>query len=323
MLKRQNNSQAEPPLAIQPQPSRSHAATTLPDGPSITIFAIPKPFEGTIETIQRNAIRSWAMLGTHVELLLFGDDAELRSIANETGADVLPIRVSERGTPILSDAFQKAHMHARGDLLVYVNSDIVLGIELLEVVERLSNSEFESFLGIGVRTEYDVSAELTFESTHDVTSFLQDAARNGRSSSIICKDYFVFTRDLFTEIPDFRVGRANWDNWMVHHAKQKQIPVVSLTESLTAVHQTHGYEHVPGGRIAAYFFGKEARQNQRLGGGQHLVSGSTATWRLSSSGLLPIRQPNFEFVKDMPRFLSLIRNLMFTRYFFVISALFV
>ena len=40
---------------------------------TVTIFAIPKTFEGHIGIIQRNAIRSWAQLAG-IEILLLGDE---------------------------------------------------------------------------------------------------------------------------------------------------------------------------------------------------------------------------------------------------------
>ena len=40
----------------------------------LTIFSTPKPFQGHIGVIQRNAIGSWKQLHPDVEIVLFGDD---------------------------------------------------------------------------------------------------------------------------------------------------------------------------------------------------------------------------------------------------------
>ena len=140
MLRRQDITQTNASTLDSHSPdlrSRGESATQS-DSPKITIFSIPKPFEGSVATIQNNAIRSWAMLAPHVHLMLFGEGDGVRRIAKETGADLLPVRVNEFGTPILSDAFQKAHASARGELMVYANTDILFGPELLEVWERLA-----------------------------------------------------------------------------------------------------------------------------------------------------------------------------------------
>ena len=51
----------------------------------ITIFTIPKPFKGHINTIQRNAIQSWMQLKPECEIILFGDDYGVSDIAKEFG----------------------------------------------------------------------------------------------------------------------------------------------------------------------------------------------------------------------------------------------
>ena len=112
----------------------------------LTLFAIPKLFEGHVGVIQRNAIRSWAHLQPHIEIILFGQgDSELTEIANEIGARLLPLETNDSGTPILGDAFEKAHHWSTSDVLCYVNSDMIFGTELLEVADLLYRSEFASF----------------------------------------------------------------------------------------------------------------------------------------------------------------------------------
>ncbi len=320
MLKRDQN---QHPLNAEPDeaPGRHQPPSTDPSAatPLITLFAIPKPFTGQIATLQRNAVRSWHRLGPQVELLLFGDDESLHELADEVAATVLPVQKSEFGTPILSKTFSDVHRCARGRLLLYVNSDILLSDDVVQAGQRLS-SEFHSFMGFGRRTDLSLQRELAADADSQWRELFKRAQQSGRPSAIVCKDYFLFTRDLFCEVPDFLVGRGNWDNWMVFRAKSDSVPVVDLSSSVTAIHQTHGYGHVPGGRRAAYITGQEAKRNQRLAGGRHLVSGSTATWRLTDAGIFRNRFPVKAFLRDLPRFLALLRNLMFLRYFFAVSA---
>ena len=85
----------------------------------ITIFGIPKAFEGHIGVIQRNAIRSWAKLHRDVQVVLCGDDTGCDAMAREVGADWLgDMERNEFGTPMLDDAFQQATAIARHDILV-------------------------------------------------------------------------------------------------------------------------------------------------------------------------------------------------------------
>jgi len=293
-----------------------HVATPVSSSDiNLTLFAIPKPFVGHIGEIQRNAIRSWAQLQPNASIILFGqDDPGLTAIADETGADVVPLSVNDNGTPLLADAFDYVHANCQSDLFCYINCDIIFGPQLLRVAERLLNLQLDSFLGIGQRTTWPADGELDMSQQTNVERLIGRVRRYSKPDSIVCKDYFLFTPDLFRFVPGFLVGRGNWDNWMVAHAKDQGVPVIDLTARLPAIHQQHDYSHVPGGRRNAYVFGKEARENQSLAGGRHLVFGSTPTWELRIKGLKKRRFPFLAMLKDSPKFLSLLRNLMILGY---------
>jgi hypothetical protein len=70
----------------------------------------------------------------------------------------------------------------------------------------------------------------------------------------------------------------------VWRARERGRPVVDVTRSIVAVHQSHDYSHIPGGLEEAYY-GAEARYNEQLAGGrQHIYSLHDATHRLYRSG---------------------------------------
>lgn len=285
-------------------------------GPRLTIFAIPKPFTGIVSTIQENAIASWASLQPHAEIFLFGDedDQRLQHVARDYGATVLPVRINKFGTPLVNDAIQQVKKIASGQVLCYTNGDMVFGPELLQVTNDLHDQEIADWVGIGQRVELDVNEAVPMDSSAAVNKFFDRARRDGRVSSIVCKEFFVFPIHLFDAVPDFAVGRGNWDNWMVSHAKSDNVPIVDLTPVLPAIHQNHDYSHVPGGRKSAYYAGEEARENQRLAGGRNLISGSTANWQMTKNGLKRLKFPMLRMVADAPRFVSLLRNLLFLGY---------
>ncbi|MDG2012671.1 MAG: hypothetical protein P8J33_04150 [Pirellulaceae bacterium] len=280
--------------------------------PTLTIFAVPKAFEGHTGVIQRNAIRSWAALKPYVEVLLFGspDDPDLQAIADEIDAPVIGLKENNQGTPILDHVFAQAHSLSRGTCLCYVNSDIIVGPEVLDVVDGLTESELVSFLAIGQRTDLQIDYEISFENKTAVSRLNVRRNQEGQLDSVVCKDYFLFSNDLFRSIPGFLVGRGNWDNWMVATTKAAGVPVVDVTEVFPTIHQRHTHSHVAGGRKNAYVFGAEARENQRLAGGRHLVKGSTATWCLTREGLKKRTFPLISMIRDMPKFASLLTNLM-------------
>jgi len=85
----------------------------------LTLFAIPWPFRGHMEVIQRNAIKSWTLLQPRPEIVLFGDDQGTGEIAKELGVRHVPdIGQNEYRTPLLDDLFQKAQNLATHNLLL-------------------------------------------------------------------------------------------------------------------------------------------------------------------------------------------------------------
>ena len=75
----------------------------------ITIFSIPKAFEGHIGIIQRNAIISWLKLKNHPEIILFGNESGTEEICKEFNLKFIPdVKVNEYGTPLCNDMFKRA-----------------------------------------------------------------------------------------------------------------------------------------------------------------------------------------------------------------------
>jgi hypothetical protein len=68
--------------------------------PLLTLLAMPKPFDGHIGIIQRNAITSWTQLNPRPEIFLFGEEHGTALIAAELQIGHLrDIHRNEFGTP--------------------------------------------------------------------------------------------------------------------------------------------------------------------------------------------------------------------------------
>ncbi|BAZ48101.1 putative glycosyl transferase [Nostoc sp. NIES-4103] len=278
----------------------------------ITIFTVPKPFEGHIGIIQENAIKSWTLLEPRPQIILFGNEKGTDEIAKKLGVvHISDINCNEYGTPLLDSIFWQAQALAPGSIITYVNTDIILLNDFLIAVKQLQDSSFKKFLITGRRVDVDITEPLEFEQPTWETDLRHLAAQQGKLASVVCQDYFVFPKPLYAEIPSFAVGRGHWDHWVVYYAHQMKIPVVDATDVVTAIHQNHNYSHLSGGRGVAYVKGEEAKQNAKLAGGMHLVDGASANWKLTPSGLKK-RKPLsafFAFIFDLPRFGKLLQEL--------------
>ncbi|MFM8319535.1 MAG: hypothetical protein ACKOC5_01370 [Chloroflexota bacterium] len=235
--------------------------------PELTLFSAPKPFTNPhIAAIQHNAFQSWAALAPQAETFIVGQEPGLAEAAAEHGLPLLPdVRRSEQNTPLVSSIFDLARQASTAPYLAYVNGDILLLPDLLDglraIAARLAQ---RPFLLIGQRWDLDVSGRLDFSPGWQAR-LQTEVARRGALHKPAGSDYFVFPRQAFSEMPDFAIGRAGWDNWMIYHARRQGWPVIDGTPSVQIVHQNHDYSHLPGG--LAHYDHPESRQNMTLGGG--------------------------------------------------------
>jgi len=223
----------------------------------MTIFSIPKPFKGHVGIIQRNAIQSWLKLSPKPEVILLGDDEGVAEAAGEFGILYTPdVKKNEFGTPLLSSAFNIVKKTAKSDILVYVNSDIILMSDFIPAVKKIN---LNMFLMNGRRWDIDITKPVDFNDADWEKELSKEIENRGVLHGYSGIDYFVFPRNFPCDLPDFAVGRPSWDNWFVYRAKSLKIPVIDATATITAVHQNH--ESIYKNKI------KENKRNFDLTGG--------------------------------------------------------
>jgi len=233
--------------------------------PFLTIFSAPKPFSDPhIATIQRNAIQSWLHLDPDVELFLVGDEPGMAEVVDEFHVNQLPdVKRNEAGTPLVNSIFDLAREASASPFLAYVNADILLLPDFVRATQQVA-SQVERFLIIGQRWDLDVRQALDFGLGW--AQRLNDRVhKEGQLHAPAGSDYFIFPRSLFTEMPEFAIGRAGWDNWMIYQALRQRLAVVDATPSLMIVHQNHDYNHLPEGK--PHYDHAESRKNEALAGG--------------------------------------------------------
>ncbi len=246
----------------------------------LTLFSVPKPFEGRIAEIQRNALHSWVALGDDVHVVLLGDEQGTAEAARACGAEHVPSLLrNEHVTPRLDSAFAQVDTVARHPLRCFVNADVILLDDFLPAVRRVAAATTR-FLMIGRTVELESVAPSEAVSS---TMLRARAAAEGVTRGAAALDYFVFPREVFAELPPFLVGRAGFDNWLVWRARQ-QGPVIDATRAVLAIHQAHHYGHLAGGKEEAYY-GEDAAWNSRLVGGRgHIYTIHDASHRLGADG---------------------------------------
>ena len=268
----------------------------------LTLFSAPKPFSDLhISIIQRNAIKSWTLL-SDVEVLLIGDEKGVAETAKELGVKHLPdVKCSDNGTPLISSMFQLTRENSDSDLLCIVNTDMLLMSDFLEVAKQAMKLK-EKFVLLSQRWDLDVTESIDFsEGWQERQSSI--AHRQGSLHRPSGSDFFLFPKNCYTEIPDFAIGRAGWDNWMIYKARQENWPVIDCTPSVMIVHQNHDYRHLPGGK--PHYEHPETNENIRLAGGSSAVRYTIldATHRLKDGKLVRPAFTSLHFWRKVELFL--------------------
>jgi len=233
----------------------------------LTIFTAPKPFlDDHIATIQRNALQSWRQLGPEVSVILLGDDPGIGEAAAEFGFVHIPdVACNDQGVPYIDDMFRRARQRSDAPVLAIVNADIILFPDFLQAA-RTAQERFDKFVLVGRRWDLDVTEPLDFRSGWEPELKAQIRAR-GRLQDPTANDYFLFPRTVLTEVPNFTIGRAGWDSWMIYYALHQSWQIMDATRDITVVHQNHDYRHLPGGQ--PHYKHPESKRNVNLGGGEH------------------------------------------------------
>ena len=236
--------------------------------PLITLFSAPKSFtDPHIATIQRNALRSWSLL-PEVEVIVLGEEEGLGEAARELGIQHIPnVKCNASGTPLISSMFQLARKNSKSENLCIINTDMILLPDFVQAAQQMAKLR-DKFVLLSQRWDLDIVEPIEF------TQGWQERLRSSvRSSGTLHRpagsDFFLFPPSCYTDVPDFAIGRAGWDNWMIYKAHKEKWPVIDGTASIMIIHQNHDYGHLPDAK--PHYDLPETNENIRLAGGEPAI----------------------------------------------------
>jgi hypothetical protein len=273
--------------------------------PLITLFSAPKPFtDPHIATIQRNAIKSWTLL-PDVEVLLLGEETGLAEVARELSVKhIANVTCNENGTPLISSMFELARQNSSSDLLGIINADMIIMTDFVEAARR-SRLQRDKFVLLSQRWDLDVTQPLEFSEgwQNRLSSTIH---RQGSLHRPAGSDFFLFPKFCYTDVPDFAIGRAGWDNWMIYKARKEKWSVIDCTPSVMIVHQNHDYSHLPGGK--PHYEHPDTNENIRLAGGQANIRYTVldATHQLVNGKLVRPQMTSLRLTRKLELFLRAI-----------------
>jgi hypothetical protein len=270
--------------------------------PFITFFSAPKPFTNPhIAMIQRNAIRSWTLL-PDVEVMLLGEETGLVKAARELGVrHISNVARNPNGTPLISSMFRLARKNSQGEMLCVINADMILMPGFVDAA-RKSRMLRDKFVLLSQRWDLDITQPMEFtEGWQD--RLLSMAHRQGSLHRPAGSDFFLFPKTCYTDIPNFTIGRAGWDNWMIYKARKEKWTVIDCTPSVMIVHQNHDYSHLPGGK--PHYEHPDTNENIRLAGGEANIRYTIldATHQLVGGKLVRPKLTYLRFMRGVELFL--------------------
>jgi len=236
--------------------------------PLITLFSAPKSFtDAHIAIIQRNALRSWTLL-PEVEVILLGREEGLAEAARELGIQHIPdVECNTSGTPLVSSMFQLARKNSKSENLCVINTDMILLPDFVRAAQEAVKLK-DKFVLLSQRWDMDIADPIEFNNgwQDHLRSSVQS---NGTIHRPAGSDFFLFPRSCYTDVPDFAIGRAGWDNWMIYKAHHEKWPVIDGTPSIMIIHQNHDYGHLPDSK--PHYALPETNVNIRLAGGEAAI----------------------------------------------------
>jgi len=208
---------------------------------TLTLFTLPRRFEGPFATLQHNALASWRALEPSPELILFGNDDGTADAARQYDAQHRPeLARNELGTPLVDHLFRTATKHTRTPYQGFVNTDIILDPGLTALVARITAWR-PRVLIISRRWDFDLTEPVDFRTPGAFTALAARARTEGKIYDHHGMDVFIFPTGQFDSMPPFSIGwpGAKYDNWLVCAARRAGLPVVDISHALTNLHQNH------------------------------------------------------------------------------------
>jgi hypothetical protein len=267
----------------------------------ITLFSMPKAFDGHIGIIQRNAILSWTHLKNKPTIILLGNDPGVKEICDELSLIHVPDVKCDTNSniPLMNDLIEMGKKHSNTPMVGLVNSDIILFDDFMDAIDIVAN-KFQKFLMVSSRWNQDINNLIQFnEETKNQLRFKSIADHDMYPAG--GTDFFVFPKNCLNSIPPFLIGRGYWDNYLMYLCKKEGGVLVDTTHDVVALHQNHDYGH-----IAKQFEGDtdlnsilkttQAAYNFSLtGGNKAIFNNYDADYVLKNNQLISTFHPTFIF----------------------------
>lgn len=217
------------------------------------------PSERTeIHTTATKAMARLTSSGVVARSTLLTESSEWAATVQQlSGGSITPVLLPEQGPPQLKTILQTAEASAPGLIngsvfACFMNGDIVLDSRRLDLTVLILQAAVQrGVVGPGVlvvarRTNVQVSRSAASSTTSSLNSeFEQMMATGSLMEDDSAMDIFLWTgkslnSDPSGAVPEFVVGRVEWDKWVLGRAIKRGFSVVDATSLLSPIHLSGG-----------------------------------------------------------------------------------
>jgi hypothetical protein len=209
----------------------------------ITFFTTAKPFIGENKINQLNALRSWKQFSPSCEIIVFDKLIGAEEIINELSIiNILDIEKFsvDIPLPLVNDMFYKAELIAKNPICCYLNADIILPENFLEIVLNIHHKLKSNYLLVGQRYDVEIESELAFNQDWE-REFLNQNRNKMTLHPPSGSDFFIFPKNQYRkeDIPSLVIGRPGWDNWFIYNGVINKTRVIEISNNIIVYHQNH------------------------------------------------------------------------------------
>jgi len=209
----------------------------------ITFFTTAKAFIDKTKDSQLNALRSWLMLHKDIEVFVFEEPDGIDLAKIDSRITIVSEVQKDFEIPRVDFMFDYASTNAKNKLVCFINCDIILTSEFINIAHKHLYALKDNFLAVGQRWDFENNnGEWKFDDNWE-ERYLTNVEKIIHPPS--GSDYFLFPKGQYrhSEMAPLIVGRPGWDLWMIYDARKRGFKTIDLSMKYKVYHQNHDYSH--------------------------------------------------------------------------------
>lgn len=194
------------------------------------------------EKVQRDAIESWLAINPAPEIIIVGNDFGTAEICKEYNLTHVPnVKTSASGTPYCNHFIWEAEKAASCATMLLCSGDIIIKQDTVDAaLALLYQNQIKEYCVCARKLHVDIT---------------DGVKTDVRWATWQAGDYWLHTKGIFDDMPDFLIGRHKNEKWMFKSLCNKNA-LVDGSDVITVWHQQHPHEFNPEN--------KELEHNDRL-----------------------------------------------------------